>query len=500
MNKCRVFYSWQSDLPNSTNRGFIQKALQDAVRSIRNDDSIEVNPVVDRDTVGVPGSPDIANTIFAKIDESDVFACDVSIINQGKGSRPTPNPNVLIELGYAVKSLKSERIIMIMNTGFGDPELLPFDLSKKRVARYRVAEDSVDKATERKKLTQLLDDAIRAIVSHAEKVKAKRKRSGDKSKLKEECEEVLQDGNKQEWRGLVDELCRDIPKRLLEWKPRAERVWRNGSAERDAARLEAVEICLPSFVPILVAVEKEKEDFWQEAVRPLRQLLLRPNGMRSGLTEVIEIGGQMLYIAGSLGMAIAAQTKQLDFVNRWMQLPMPGMEYEGGGEKPWAEVYSAHHLWGKYLPGDKEPFADILKICESDYLSGFFADRDRLVKYLFLGNLGQSLFELGRCIKDEECRKGIEDGDKQRFRASLSVWPLWVLMKPEEFKAATWELFGYSRGVLEFVFPGKALGVVEFWKWWKKWKVICLSNVSDSSGGFLMVREAAWLLLPGEPM
>lgn len=64
MVTCKVFYSWQSDLPNSTNRGFIEKALENAVKLIHNDESIEVEPVIDRDTVGVPGSPDIANTIF----------------------------------------------------------------------------------------------------------------------------------------------------------------------------------------------------------------------------------------------------------------------------------------------------------------------------------------------------------------------------------------------------------------------------------------------------
>ena len=33
---------------------------------IREDDAIEVEPVVDRDTAGVPGSPDIALTIFGR--------------------------------------------------------------------------------------------------------------------------------------------------------------------------------------------------------------------------------------------------------------------------------------------------------------------------------------------------------------------------------------------------------------------------------------------------
>lgn len=106
MTSCTGFYSWQSDLPNATNRGFIQTALERAVASIHNDDSIEIEPVIDRDTIGVPGSPDITSTIFTKIEQAQVFVCDVSLINlESSDSRKTPNPNVLIELGYALKAL-----------------------------------------------------------------------------------------------------------------------------------------------------------------------------------------------------------------------------------------------------------------------------------------------------------------------------------------------------------------------------------------------------------
>jgi len=45
--ECKVFYSWQTDLPNSTNRGFIQTALEKAAKSIRDDESIVIEPVID---------------------------------------------------------------------------------------------------------------------------------------------------------------------------------------------------------------------------------------------------------------------------------------------------------------------------------------------------------------------------------------------------------------------------------------------------------------------
>lgn len=95
--KKRIFYSWQSDLPNNTNRAFINNALEKAIKEIISDNSFSIIPFLDRDTAGLAGSPDISASIFQKIDASSVFVCDVSIINKlSSDNRATPNPNVLI--------------------------------------------------------------------------------------------------------------------------------------------------------------------------------------------------------------------------------------------------------------------------------------------------------------------------------------------------------------------------------------------------------------------
>ena len=73
----------------------------------------------DKDTQGRTGSPDIVQSIFSKIDACDLFIADVSIVNkyasldgaEGKPVKYSPNPNVLIELGYAVKVLGWDRVI-----------------------------------------------------------------------------------------------------------------------------------------------------------------------------------------------------------------------------------------------------------------------------------------------------------------------------------------------------------------------------------------------------
>lgn len=160
-----VFYSWQSDLPNATNRGFIGTALEQAVKKITQDPPVEFEPVIDRDTAGVPGSPGIAQKIFAKIDTAAVFLADVSIVVRDQESpRPTPNPNVLIETGYALKALGESRTILVINEHFGSVSELPFDLRSRRVLRYTEPDSKTDRSSSRKELAKKLEDAIRLIL------------------------------------------------------------------------------------------------------------------------------------------------------------------------------------------------------------------------------------------------------------------------------------------------------------------------------------------------
>src|SRR5206468_3441435 len=95
----------------------------------------EANLVLDKDTQGVPGSPPIAQTILAKIDNSAVFVADLTFVGKslpmlGSRERLFPNPNVMIEYGYALSHHGHDRIITVLNTAFGESHTdnLPFDL------------------------------------------------------------------------------------------------------------------------------------------------------------------------------------------------------------------------------------------------------------------------------------------------------------------------------------------------------------------------------------
>jgi hypothetical protein len=157
-----TYYSWQGDRPNNTNRGFIKSSLDEAATALAAD--LTVEPRIDHDTQNVPGSPDIARTILKKIETSDIFVADVTIINQPEAPRPAPNPNVLLELGYAMHALGEDRIILVLNEHFGPAEKLPFDLRARRTVVYNMRPDAEEKATERHRLAAILKAAIKTAI------------------------------------------------------------------------------------------------------------------------------------------------------------------------------------------------------------------------------------------------------------------------------------------------------------------------------------------------
>jgi len=108
-------------------------------------------------------------SIFNKIDECDVFIGDISIINlhEDNTARRVPNPNVLIELGYAAAKLGWENIILIYNLDFGRIDDMPFDLRQRRPIFYDLSEENNSEKPEKKKIlrSQLKNSLIEIINS-----------------------------------------------------------------------------------------------------------------------------------------------------------------------------------------------------------------------------------------------------------------------------------------------------------------------------------------------
>jgi len=130
----KVFWSWQSDTPGEIGRHFVRKTLEIAIEELK--EEIEVEEPnreihLDHDRKGVPGSPDLANTILEKIKATSIFIADVTPVGETPNRKALINPNVAIELGFALAHIGDHGLLMVLNSQYGDRETLPFDLKHK---------------------------------------------------------------------------------------------------------------------------------------------------------------------------------------------------------------------------------------------------------------------------------------------------------------------------------------------------------------------------------
>lgn len=140
MQTFKIFYSWQSDLPGSKTRNFIRECIDEAIELAQESEAIEAER--DEATMGTTGSPDIVATLFSKIDNCDLFIADLSscFTEDQYHEKKSPNPNVMVELGYAVKTLGWERLICLCNTDFGNK--YPFDIAHNRITDFSLKSKS----------------------------------------------------------------------------------------------------------------------------------------------------------------------------------------------------------------------------------------------------------------------------------------------------------------------------------------------------------------------
>lgn len=140
MMKLTIFYSWQSDIE------FNNKAIRESLRSSANDlERLDGFPFLEikDSTSNLIGATRIPDSILADISASDIFICDLSIVGQSHDQkRKIPNPNVLIELGFAISKLGWSRIVVLFNGEFGDITDVPFDIEKRSVLLYKIKDQN----------------------------------------------------------------------------------------------------------------------------------------------------------------------------------------------------------------------------------------------------------------------------------------------------------------------------------------------------------------------
>jgi hypothetical protein len=186
--KVKIFWSWQSDTHQPSGRYFVREVLEELAKDLNGaneaeeaerpdrdeDESQDDDRInVDHDTLGVGGSPRIADTILRKIAEAAIFVADVTPVGNTTGGKRLPNPNVMIELGYALHALDLERIVLVMNRAEGAAlKNLPFDLRHWRApVTYSLARDaSEEKKTE---VAEQLKENLRRVIVPGLKAAAK---------------------------------------------------------------------------------------------------------------------------------------------------------------------------------------------------------------------------------------------------------------------------------------------------------------------------------------
>lgn len=203
MSDFTIFYAWQSDSPRTTNLNFIQAAIEGAIKVLKKDVALDLSPRLDRDTKGLAGAPAIADTILEKIRRSAMVVVDVTLVSTVINDVPmsrlvaawvkrglplhatvgeiaprkkSPNPNALIEAGNAPEAIGWDRVIFVMNTYFGPPEHLPFDLIHRRFPiRYSLGpgDSSETRATVKAELIDDLEGAFKD--AHAAELNAAKK-------------------------------------------------------------------------------------------------------------------------------------------------------------------------------------------------------------------------------------------------------------------------------------------------------------------------------------
>jgi hypothetical protein len=168
--------------------------LKQALNKLNGDEGLEEAIRLDHDTAGIPGTPDIANTIFEKIKNTEVFVADLTLSSEAASGKKSPNPNVLIELGYAFSAINDSRVISVMNTSFGEAIQLPFDLSHKRwPIQYSLSETDLEnktkKESEKSKLANSLFEAISLVLETTPKSSVAQLRSTGAPSIKyiEQC-------------------------------------------------------------------------------------------------------------------------------------------------------------------------------------------------------------------------------------------------------------------------------------------------------------------------
>jgi hypothetical protein len=170
MKEFVVFYAWQSDRLERLNRHLIRFALNLAAKSISDDRAVDIRVRIDADTEDVLGHVPVTDTTLKKIAVCDAFVPDLTFVAVTEAGKLVPNPNVMLEYGYAFRAKSHSVMIPVMNTAYGPAEELPFDMAHLRhPLQYHLpaTATNAERRLARKALTEEFERILRLMIAEA---------------------------------------------------------------------------------------------------------------------------------------------------------------------------------------------------------------------------------------------------------------------------------------------------------------------------------------------
>jgi hypothetical protein len=103
-----------------------------------------------------------------KIAACDAFVPDLTFVASTEAGKLIPNPNVMIEYGYALRARSFSVMIPVMNTAYGPAKELPFDMGHLRFPvgyNLPATARNAERRAVRKALTEELETIIRGMIA-----------------------------------------------------------------------------------------------------------------------------------------------------------------------------------------------------------------------------------------------------------------------------------------------------------------------------------------------
>ena len=154
----KIFFCYQSDYTESNE--IISGLLEEIVEEI-NDKYVPIEPIeIERASSYGEGAVKIDSNLMKKIKKSVIFLADVTPVlkfDEDNKNKAYPNPNVCIEVGYALKSKTEDRVVLCKYERDDFEEVnFPFDIDKNR--RFMSSDKSELKTEIKKELTEKLSE------------------------------------------------------------------------------------------------------------------------------------------------------------------------------------------------------------------------------------------------------------------------------------------------------------------------------------------------------